>query len=292
MNAMIQTVDAGRPVQQEIRINSGEHALSARLFRPLGKPRAVVIINGATGVRQRYYAAFATWLAVERGLACVTYDYRDFGASQAGPLRSSRATMADWCVHDPAAVRDHVWSLLPGVPIWHLGHSVGGMGLAFQDGASRLDRVITVASGPVHLRDHPWPYRALAAAFWYGPAPLATRVMGYLPGHALRVGPDLPKGVYWQWRKWCTTRGFFMGDVGETLPYPDWNAVTCPVRVVAVADDDLVPPRAVWRSMGFFRNAVVTQKVLKPARYGLGEIGHVGMFAESARACWDDVLGE
>jgi predicted alpha/beta hydrolase len=121
---------------------------------------------------------------------------------------------------------------------------------------------------------------------------LATWALGYLPGRALRVGPDLPKGVYWQWRKWCTSRGFFVGDIGDALPYPDWNAISCPVRIVVAADDDLVPPKAVWRTMDFYRDAVITQKTLKPEAYGLGEIGHVGMFAEDARACWGDILGE
>ena len=292
MNVRIETVQTGQPIKQEIEIRSGVHRLAARLYHPTGKPRAVVIINGATGVRQRYYEAFATWLAVERGLACVTYDYRDFGESLKRDLKSSQATMVDWAVHDPIAVRDHVWSLLPGVPIWHLGHSIGGMGLPFQDGVSGLGRVITVASGPVHLRDHPWPYRALAGAFWYGPAPLATKLLGYLPGRKLRVGPDLPSGVYWQWRKWCTTRGFFAGDIGDVLPYPDWTAVECPVRIVVASDDDLVPPKAVWRTMDFYRDAVVTQKVLKPEAYGVDAIGHVGVFAEECRACWGDVIGE
>ncbi|WP_299304089.1 hypothetical protein [uncultured Litoreibacter sp.] len=292
MNVRIETVQIGQPIKQEIEIRSGVHRLAGRLFHPTGTPKAVVIINAATGVRQRYYEAFATWLAVERGLACVTYDYRDFGESQSGALRSSRATMVDWAVHDPIAVRDHIWSLLPGLPIWHLGHSIGGMGLAFQDGVSGLERVITVASGPVHLRDHPWPYRALAAAFWYGPAPLATRLLGYLPGRKLGVGPDLPSGVYWQWRKWCTTQGFFAGDIGAALPYPDYNAVGCPVRIVAAADDKLVPPKAVWRTMDFYREAVVTQKVLKPDAFGLQSIGHIEVFAEENQACWANVLGE
>ncbi len=291
MNFRIETVPSGQPIRKEIEVRSGASKLAGQLFHPSGKPKAAVIINGATGVRQRYYEPFATWLAVEQGLAVITYDYRDFGASLRGPLRASKATMVDWCVHDAAAVRDHVWSLLPGVPIWHVGHSIGGMGLAFQDGVSQLERVITVASGPVHLRDHPWPYRAVAGAFWYGPGPLATSLLGYLPGRRLRVGPDLPAGVYWQWRKWCTSDGFFAPDFGGTMPYPDWNAVKCPVKIVTACDDDLVPPKAVWRSMDFYRSAEAkTQLTLRPERYGVAKIGHVGMFTAEIAACWADII--
>src|SRR5690606_19925520 len=114
------------------------------------------------------------------------------------------------------------------VPVWALGHSFGGLMLPFQPGARRLKRVIAVASGPVHLSDHPWPYRAAAAAFWYGPGPLAAALAGRLPGRAFGMGADIPAGVYWQWRRWCTTRGFWLADVGRELPVPDWGAVTAP----------------------------------------------------------------
>ena len=290
MNFRIETVPSGQPIRREIEIRSGAYRLAGQLYHPAGKPKAVVIINAATGVRQRYYASFANWLATERDLACITYDYRDFGESLRRSLRASKATMVDWCVHDVTAVRDHVWSLLPGVPIWHLGHSIGGMGLPFQDGTSQIERVITVASGPVHLHDHPWPYRAIAGAFWYGPGPIATKAMGYMPGRKLGVGPDLPSGVYWQWRKWCTTRGFFAGEIGGALPFPDWNGVRCPVKIVAASDDDLVPPMAVWRTMDFYRQAEKTQLTLKPEKYGVAKIGHVGMFAAQNAACWADIL--
>ncbi|WP_243144882.1 alpha/beta hydrolase family protein [Litoreibacter roseus] len=283
-------VPYGQPITQEISVRSGASKLSGRLYHPTDTPRAIVILNGATGVPQSFYTAFARWLATEQNIACVTYDYRDFGLSAAGHPKLSTATMADWAVRDAQAVRDYVATTLPGAPIWIIGHSLGALTLAFQDRMDRVDRVITVASGPVHVSDHPWPYQGAARLFWFAHGPAMTSALGYLPGRATGMGSDLPASVYWQWRRWCTSRSFFADDIGSTLPYPDWTAITCPVKFVAVADDQMVPPSAVWRSMEFYRAAPKRQLTLEPAKYGVPKIGHLGAFRRANAACWADII--
>ncbi len=290
MTAQIRTQDFGTPLIRDVRIRSGAATLSGRLTHPAGPPKAVVVLNGATGVKARYYHAFAEWLALKKGIACLTYDYRDFGASQTGDMRDSTAKMSDWGIHDQQAARDWIARIMPGVPIWVMGHSLGGFMLPFQSKLGNIARVITVASGPVHVADHPWPYQALARLFWFGHAPLATKMFGFLPGKKLGFGPDLPAGVYWQWRKWCTTRNFFSDDFGKALPYPDWVGVKCPVKVIAMADDDLVPPKAVWRLMDFYRDAHITQQVIRPSDHGLSNIGHIGAFSPENSKCWDSLI--
>lgn len=290
MTAQIRMLNFGAPHARDVRIRSGEATLAGRLVHPVTEPRAVVVLNGATGVKSRYYHAFADWLAQEKNIACLTYDYRDFGASQTKPMRKSKARMTDWGVHDQQAARDWVARVLPGVPIWVVGHSLGGFTLPFQTGLDKIARVITVASGPVHVSDHPWPYQGLARLFWFGHAPLATRIAGFLPGKRLGFGPDLPAGVYWQWRKWCTNRNFFSNDFGGRLPYPDWTGVKCHVKVIAVSDDDLMPTKAVWRLMDFYRDAHLSQKVLRPEEYGLEKIGHIAALGAESAGCWDAVI--
>lgn len=75
-------------------------------------PVLAVVINAATGVPAGYYASFARWIAATRQAAVLIWDYRDFGAS--GDPRRSRATMADWGVHDAAAVRGWLAARVPG----------------------------------------------------------------------------------------------------------------------------------------------------------------------------------
>ncbi len=277
-------------VAEDVTFYSGQSKLRGQIFRPVTPPRAVAVLNGATGVPARFYEAFARWLAKEKNIACLTYDYRDFGASADQHPRESVATMTDWGVHDQQAARDFAMKAFPKTPLWVIGHSLGGFCLPFQRNLDQIDRVITVASGLVHVRDHPWPYQALARFFWFGPVPLITRLMGYMPGKALRIGSNIPSGVYWQWRRWCTRREFFAPDFGNALPFPDWAGVTAPVKFVAISDDDLATPKTVWKTMQCYPAAPKRQMTVTPRDAGVEKLGHLNLFTEKARAAWDMIV--
>lgn len=278
------------PIVQETQFLSGEHKLSAKLYRPTGHPQRVVIINPATGVAAKFYAGFASWLVATQNAICLTYDYRDFGASAHRHPKLSKATMVDWGVHDQQAARDFAAMEFPDLPIWVVGHSLGALCLPFQRDLERIERVITVGTGPIHVRDHPWPYQAVARGFWFGHVPLATLIAGYMPGKALRIGSDLPSGVYWQWRRWCTRSDFFARDIGTQLPYPDWTGLKANMKVVAMADDDLVPPDAVWKLLRFYPAAKKTQLTLRPGDFGLARLGHIQVFAPESQPAWSTLM--
>jgi predicted alpha/beta hydrolase len=155
-----------RAGSEDVRIAAEGAVLAGRLFRPEGRPAAVAVLHGATAVPMGYYRGFAEWLAAERGVAVLTYDYRDFGMSARGPVRSARATMADWGLRDQPAALAAAAALVPDVPRWVIGHSLGGVMLAFHPGMASVDRTVVVASGPVHLSDHPAGFGVLARLFW------------------------------------------------------------------------------------------------------------------------------
>lgn len=84
-----------------MRIAVGEGIeLAGTLFEPAGAPKRAVLINGATGTPQSFYADFAAWLANDQTALVLTYDYRDSGASKTGHPRAAKATMSDWGVAD------------------------------------------------------------------------------------------------------------------------------------------------------------------------------------------------
>ena len=64
-----------------------------------GQRGPVLVINGATGVRQWYYARFAAWAAAQ-GATVLTWDYRGIGESRPHRLRGFPGTMRDWGHHD------------------------------------------------------------------------------------------------------------------------------------------------------------------------------------------------
>ncbi|WP_245294470.1 alpha/beta hydrolase family protein [Rhizobium aegyptiacum] len=286
MNIMGESLAEGSVV----RISSGEHQLSGRYFAPMGAVRANLVLHGATGVPARYYRAFATW-AAEQGIGVLTYDYRDFGASRRGPIRESRATMADWGIADQAAAEAALLELAPDGPVWLLGHSLGGLMFPFRRHDKRVARIITVGSGFAHVTDHPWNYRPTVVAFWYLVGPVATALAGYLPGRRLLLGADLPAGIYWQWRRWCTSRNFFKSDVGKSLPEPDFTAPRLDLTMLTMADDVVVPPAAVWRYAAAFPQTSVNRRMLRPEEFGLKSLRHIEVMSERSAPAWPAILG-
>lgn len=271
--------------EEQVIIPGPGGPLAGRLIGPPA-PQLAVVVNAATGVPAGFYAAFARWLAAERQAAVLIWDYRDFAAS--GDPRRSRATMADWGIHDAAAARGWLAARHPGLPLWVVGHSLGGLALPFQPGLEGIARAIIVAAGPVHLSDHPWPLRAGIASVWHGHGPLLTAALGYFPGQRLFLGADIPGPAFWQWRRWCAQRGSCLAD--PAMPPLASETLTAPVTLVAMADDGMVPARAVWRLEGWMPKAAVTRRLITPQDHGLARIGHVAAFSARSRAVWPALI--
>lgn len=269
--------------------DEGGAVLQGQLLEPqAGQPSGTVLINNATGVPARFYVPFARWLAEAQGKAVLVWDYRDFGAS--GNPRGSTASLADWGIQDATVARKWLKQRYPELPLWLIGHSLGGLALAFQTDLQQIDRVITVAAGPVHLSDHPWPHRLIVAAMWYVHGPILTKLLGYFPGKRLGLGADIPGPAYWQWRKWCSQRGSVLSD--PTAPPLASHNLRAPVTLVAFADDALVPPCAVWRLADWLPASSVERRLIDPKNYGLDRIGHVAAFSPRNRKVWPTMIAE
>jgi predicted alpha/beta hydrolase len=255
-------------------------------------PEVAVLIAAATGVPAAFYRPFARWLAETHRAAVLIWDYRDFAASAATPAQTRRspATMTDWGIHDAQAARAWLRAELPALPLWLIGHSLGALTVPFQRDPAGIDRLIAVAAGPVDVPDHPWPFRAHAWALWHLAGPLAVAALGYLPGRRLGLGADLPAGVFRQWKRWCTRPASLPGD--PDLPGLARPGLRCPVRLVALSDDVMIPARCTWRLAEWLPEAGRIDRVLiDPAAHGLGQVGHIAPFAPRNRALWPAILG-
>jgi predicted alpha/beta hydrolase len=273
---------------EPVTIPSQDGTLAARMYRA-ERPRAVAVLNPATGVPQSYYQPFADWLAVQ-GVSCLTYDYRGFGASAQGPVRDVTLNMADWGVHDQQAARDWLSDQAPDLPLWVIGHSLGGFTLGYQSGLERIARVIALCSGPLHVSDHPWPYQAMARVFWFALGPGLVATTGYLPGRLSGLRADVPGPVFRQWKIWCTKRGFHLADT--SLPPHDASALQAPLRSVAPSDDVMIPPAVVARLGELYPKSRQTHVTLDIADYGLHKVGHLAIFARRNAVLWPIVLGD
>lgn len=283
------------PIQTDFTITCADgRILAARLFEPVGTaPELAIVLHGATGVPRDYYGKFAAWLADARRAAVLIYDYRDCGHSADGHAKGSpKTSMGDWAVIDQGAALDWLCDRFPELAVEVIGHSLGGMGLPFHARADRVRHLTTVACGPSHWTRHPAHYIGKAFAFWFILGPLATSILGYLPGRILGQGLDLPAQAYWQWRRWCTTRGFYRSDWGRGLPQPDLTRMVGSVRLISIEDDPMIPPPVVRDHAEFFPAASrIDHDVISVAESGARFVGHLRVFSDRCRAAWPKLAG-
>ncbi|MEO0460184.1 MAG: alpha/beta fold hydrolase [Myxococcota bacterium] len=249
-------------------------------------PERVIVLHGATAVPARYYRRFAEWLTTERNAHVLIYDYRDIGLSAQRSARRSTADMAAWGVLDSAAALDFALDTYPDLPVWTVGHSLGGMCLGFHPNAGRIERHIAIASGPAHWIQHPWTAMPKIVAFWFLVGPACVTTLGYFPGRLFGSKVDLPAAAYWQWRRWCMNAEFHRVDWGRALPEPTPERVRCPVELVAFADDDLIPPHQVKKLGRFYPHAETIFRCIEPEDVGLQRIGHIAGFSARCEPAW------
>jgi len=132
-----------------------------------------VLIVPAMGVPQRFYQAFATWLAAT-GRHVLTFDFRGSGLSRTAPLRQERADILTWAEQDAAAALAALVRCAPGLPVTWVGHSLGGQIVPLVPGHRAVAKVITVATGSGYWRENAPPLKKKVWFFWFGMVPVLT----------------------------------------------------------------------------------------------------------------------
>ncbi|MES2416072.1 MAG: alpha/beta fold hydrolase [Pseudomonadota bacterium] len=261
-------------------LNTASARLSLRVYETYTCHTSVVI-GGAMGVRQDYYAAFAGWLAGQ-GFRVTTFDYRGSGDSLPdtadGSLRGFKADLIDWAA-DYEAVIDNAKAVLPDAPLYLLGHSLGAQLPGLLRNPHKIDGLLSVAAGSGYWRDNAPKLRRLILYFWYVLVPVATRLFGYFPGRKLKKVGDLPAGVMLQWRRWCLNPHYSVGAEGEGAR-KSYGQVGFPVRALSITDDELMTLRGTHNLINLYANAPRSVEQIAPADVQARRIGHFGFFRE------------
>ena len=267
--------------------------LGARRYGDPQSARAGVLIAPAMGVSQSYYADFAGWLAAQ-GYLVLSFDYRGMGASRpaafARSLRGFETDVVTWAERDAAAAITHLQRDLGDAgPVHWLGHSLGGQIVGLLPQPQRLGRIVTVGSGSGYWRENAPRLRRSVWALWYFIAPLSLRLAGYFPGKRLRKVGDLPAGVMAQWRRWCLSPDYMMGEGGAGLR-ARYAGVRNPILSLSFTDDEFMSARNVESLHGFYAGAPREMRRLAPQDIGARAIGHFGFFRERFRtSLWPQV---
>ncbi|MBR0557114.1 alpha/beta fold hydrolase [Ciceribacter sp. L1K23] len=288
--AIAETHVAGRPEAVTVTCADGVK-LGGHLWRgATGSPLGRVIINPATGVAARYYHRYAQFLAAH-GFEVLTYDYRGIALSRPERLRGCGYRWRDWGEQDFRAALDLLLSETAAGPVLVVGHSIGGYLPGLADNARLVDRMLTVGAQYAWWRDYDRRQRLRLFLKWHVAMPALTAACGYFPGKRLGWLEDLPSGVALEW----AFRGRRMEDTHPRREREDvlrrFAEFRGPILAIGVTDDALATPRAIRRTLDYYRNADHSAVLLSPADLGFERLGHFDLFHDRhAGGFWIDSL--
>lgn len=257
-------------------------AIAMSCFAPsVGEPRAAVVIGGAMGVRQDFYRPFASWLAGQ-GFRVYSFDYRGIGESRPDEMRKSLrgfdADLFSWAA-DFDAVIGHALQGDDDLPVVVVGHSLGAQLPGMLVHRDRIAGLVSVAAGSGYWRDNAPSLKRVALYFWYAVVPAATTLFGYFPGKRLRKVGDVPRGVIWQWRRWCLHPRYHVGAEGDTVR-AKFEDVRFPLVALSISDDELMTERGTRVLVDCYANAPRRIERVTPADANVSRIGHFGLFRD------------
>jgi len=262
------------------------YALGAARFPVTGRLRGRIVVAGATGVPQGFYARFATHAAAH-GFETLTFDYRGIGRSKQGSLAGFEASFLDWARLDLAGVVDAVPQ--DDVPLFLVAHSFGGHALGLLPNHDRFAGAWACAVGAGWHGWMRWGERLRVLALWNLVLPPYVAWKGYLAWSRFGMGEDLPRDVYRQWRRWCRYPHYFLDDPEQGALREACAAVRVPILAVTALDDAWAPPRS---RDAFLLHAYPEAEIrgvdVDPA--STGPIGHMGYFRSAAQGLWDEAL--
>ena len=264
------------------------YPLSMRLVSA-PEPTIAILVSSGTGFPKGFYDRFARHLA-GRGAVVLTYDYRGIAGSRPADLAALRMDYPDWGRLDMPAALNALIEAAPGLPVVHVGHSVGGHFLGFMPNQDRITRNAFVSVGTGYWGLHHRSYNLLELFFWLGFGPLSLARHGYVKGGGLWAGTDLPRGVFETWKRWCLKRAYFSEELKTTLKPHAFDAVRSPIRSWIFTDDPIANPRTAPELLRVYPNAPAEIILHGPGDYGAKRIGHEGAFRRGLEPLWDEMF--
>lgn len=262
--------------------------LGATHYPAVGGPSGQLIIAGATGVPQGFYSRFAQFAAAQ-GVEVWTIDYRGIGLSRPASLRGFRMNFLDWARLDLAALLGHVYAKDSG-PIWMVGHSYGGHALGLIPENHRIRRFATFATGAGWHGWMPPVERLRVLLLWNVFGPLLVHTKGYLAWSMLGMGEDIPRDVFYQWRRWCRFPKYFFDDPELPELATQFAEVRIPIQAINATDDKWAPPASRDAFMAAYCNAQLEPITISPRELGVPAIGHMGYFRPQCETLWRQTL--
>ena len=263
------------------------YLLSGIKYHPTGSPQAKIIIASATGVPQPFYRRFAEYMA-QHGFQVLSFDYRGIGDSAPPSLKNFEMSYLDWGALDLAGAIEY--SADDSIALFIVGHSYGGQALGLTPNHDKVTAMYCFGTGAGWSGYMPLKEKFKVQVMWNIIFPPMVALNGYLPWSKLKMGADLPLGVYQQWRKWCKHPTYFFADPELKNLKDQYAQVRTKIFAVSALDDDWALPNSRYAFMQHYVHAELKMINIQAKEYGLKEIGHMGYFRKGAEGIWDDII--
>ncbi len=274
-----------RSEEIKIELPNNKWIAATIFYPPNSEINGAIMIAPATGIKRRFYASFANYLA-DNGFGVITYDNQGIGDSLVGRLKQSKITLQDWGEEDMPAVLTALQEYFPQVKYHLIGHSAGGQQVGLMHNWSELTSVFNVACSSGRIKNMKFPYLLKARFFMDVFIPLHNALFGYTKAQWLGMGEPLPRKVAAQWRTWCNGKGYVKTAFGKTIHMHWYDDVNLPSIWLNADDDDIAIDENVNDMIDVFTQIKVERLKLDPAEYGLKEIGHMKFFSRKNKVLW------
>lgn len=261
------------------------YILTGTLYSPLNA-KAQIVVASATGVPQPFYRRFAEY-AMKQGYQVLCFDYRGVAQSAPKTLKNFQMSYLDWGKSDLAGAIDYLNQF--NLPIFMVGHSYGGQALGLTPNHQLIKAMYCFGTGAGWHGYMPLSERIKVQVIWNIVFPPMVAASGYLPWSKLKMGADLPKHVYQQWRKWCNNPTYFFGDPEHKYLHNVYAQIKTPIYAVAALDDAWALPASRHAFMQHYTQAPMHYIDITPQQYGLKDIGHMGYFRKGSEKIWQDI---
>lgn len=251
------------------------HEICVTEFLPNNRPKAVIVLASAVGVKQTLYFKFSEYLK-SHGFAVYTFDYAGIGYSRKAPLNGLDISASQWGANDLECVIQHAKRKNAAAELLIIGHSIGGQLIGLAPSNVLANGILLVAAQSGYWRL--WKGAAKARMFmtWYLLVPVLTYIFGYFPGKKIGSSEDLPKQMVLEWRNWCCSPNYLF----DHIPTADqgFKAIECPIYSYSSRDDGYAPKVAVDWLTSKYENAKTTRKHLVSEDSEAPVIGHFSFF--------------